>query len=694
MDGKTYIDNDYLIEKSLRKNNVTKLDVLDWLERGDSIRKEELGVNLGVWRKSIEHHFPPPEVDAVFFAHPANFSIVEDIQKDFNKILFPLQPKTKVYSRDSWYPLDSDLGGSLHFETHDRKEVLTTLGFLVVTSEFCEEEWKLLAGQPFFQNALYQNKDTIIPICVYNPRKMKGDLPLGIKCLRSVDYYNKDDIICQKTIKNLLQPLIKRRVKEEKEKIRNQIFRLYEYVISTLPPKQDGYTWTSGPHSEYSPDSAYTSGSFPNDGSQSYQRFPSNVKKERQSYQHFGSGLEKESQQPSQDSGYSTGENGWAGSKPSKGPQVSVPSGGPTEYYRSPSLSADRQMGRERNCNTVTVSESGINLTQAPPLDFSSLVSLHSNSRKAHHRDTARLMENNQISAPDPAGRTPSSRNRYDVHGQHSANTSHLEDLNTKPGDKSGYSSRKQSSPDILPIPQEVACQSFGNISLNSNDSFCTNNHNTSENRDLSSSSDQSKGISSDVSITSEENQVQRAFRQPPIARPVFVGDTNYTLHTIDSATNSQTHTNSDRPLPQPVGIKNLPSVNLTNSFISQQSVTSEAASNISSVHAISNIQPQPVPTKISLDKLPSGGSWNNVQKTPPSSITSVPDVSRLPFGCFVPSDEFHDKPSFSSTSFSGKKIGVVKPFSSFDDDGDSDNDQSYVNDLSFPSEETSLKTI
>ena len=115
--------------------------------------------------------------------------------------------------------------------------------------------------------------------------------------------------------------------------------------------------------------------------------------------------------------------------------------------------------------------------------------------------------------------------------------------------------------------------------SLYANDSFSTSNHIESEIGELSSSKVQSTEINSDVSITSEDSQVQRTFRQPPTARPVCVGDTVYTLHTIDSDTESghsrQPDPRSDRPLPRPICIGNLPYVNLTDLFTFQLSVTS-----------------------------------------------------------------------------------------------------------------------
>ena len=147
-------------------------------------------------------------------------------------------------------------------------------------------------------------------------------------------------------------------------------------------------------------------------------------------------------------------------------------------------------------------------------------------------------------------------------------------------------------------------------------------------------------------------------------SRPLFGLSVLMTLTTANKSRRASQQ-RDDCLLPRPVGSKNFPSVNLTNSFTSQESVTSEAAFNISSVHAISSTQPQQVPTKISLDELRSGDSWNNVQKSPPSSITSVPDVPQLPHGCLRSFEICYFKSYFPWSAFNWNKSQSYQHFPS-----------------------------
>nr|XP_022329629.1 uncharacterized protein LOC111128348 isoform X1 [Crassostrea virginica] len=242
------------------------------------------------------------------------------------------------------------------------------------------------------------------------------------------------------------------------------------------------------------------------------------------------------------------------------------------EYRHTSIVSADNQMDSLKSESNLKEIDPEINLMHAPPLDLSSLIASNSSLQDTPQtsQDAEGVAQQDHSSVPQPK------------------------------------------APDQLPVPQKIACQSFGNVSSsNSNDRVSTDNHNTSENRHLSSSSDQRKGIGPvhDVHITSEESQFQSALRQPPIARAVCVGDPDYTPHTIDSATSSrhapQPEQRSDRPLPQVLGIDDLPSVNLTNWFTSQQPLASEGTAD----------QPQPIPTRVSMDQIPLGSSWNDVQK-------------------------------------------------------------------------------
>ena len=351
-----------------------------------------------------------------------------------------------------------------------------------------------------------------------------------------------------------------------------------------------------------------------------------------QSYQHFLSNVKKEDQRTEQKSSQEfvcmTRDNARGKSKSLKELQVFVPQVRPTDWQRHLSLLAVTQV-RKSNCNVSKCSVSNFNIAEAPLLNFSSLISSPSNSRKTNYRNAASLKPSDQTHSHEPINRT--------------------------------YK---------LPVPQEIACESFGNTSsLYANDSFSTNNHIESEIGELSSSSNQSTEINSDVFITSEDSQAQKAFRQPLTARSVFVTDTDYTLHTIDSYTESghasQPEPHSDRSLPQPICIGNLPSVNLTDLFTSQQPVTLEETSIISSLHAESFAQPQPVPTKISLNELPPVGNWKNGQKSPPSSITSVPDVPQLPFGCFRSFEKCYFKSYFPWSAFNWNKSQSYQHFPS-----------------------------
>ena len=257
---------------------------------------------------------------------------------------------------------------------------------------------------------------------------------------------------------------------------------------------------------------------------------------------------------------------------PPKGPKCTHLQRSPKKYSRTSIVSEDNQMDRLKSWSNLREIDPEINLMHAPPLDLSSLIASNSSLQDTPQtsQDAEGVAQQDHSSVPQPK------------------------------------------APDQLPVPQKIACQSFGNVSSsNSNDRVSTDNHNTSENRHLSSSSDQRKGIGPvhDVHITSEESQFQSALRQPPIARAVCVGDPDYTPHTIDSATSSrhapQPEQRIDRPLPQVLGIDDLPSVNLTNWFTSQQPLTSEGTA----------AQPQPIPTRVSMDQIPLGSSWNDVQK-------------------------------------------------------------------------------
>ena len=126
------------------------------------------------------------------------------------------------------------------------------------------------------------------------------------------------------------------------------------------------------------------------------------------------------------------------------------------EYRHTSIVSADNQMDSLKSESNLKEIDPEINLMQAPPLDLSSL-----KASNLSLQDTPQISQDAEGVAQQDHSSVP----------QH-----------TVPGK--------------LPVPQKIACLSFGNSSSsNSNDRVSTDNHNTPENRHLSSSSDQRKGV-------------------------------------------------------------------------------------------------------------------------------------------------------------------------------------------------------
>lgn len=91
---------------------------------------------------------------------------------------------------------------------------------------------------------MYDKDVIIVFVLVNNLCYMKEKILFGIKCLRFVDFYNKDDIIFQKIVDIFLKLVIKSRVNKEKEELRNQIYWLYRNVIvKLLEIKEYYYLW-------------------------------------------------------------------------------------------------------------------------------------------------------------------------------------------------------------------------------------------------------------------------------------------------------------------------------------------------------------------------------------------------------------------------------------------------------------------
>lgn len=91
---------------------------------------------------------------------------------------------------------------------------------------------------------MYDKDVIIVFVLVNNLCYMKEKILFRIKCLRFVDFYNKDDIIFQKIVDIFLKLVIKNRVNKEKEELRNQIYWLYwKVIVKLLEIKEYYYLW-------------------------------------------------------------------------------------------------------------------------------------------------------------------------------------------------------------------------------------------------------------------------------------------------------------------------------------------------------------------------------------------------------------------------------------------------------------------
>lgn len=668
---------DYRIQGILRKNNITDEDVENWFQRKAKIKDVVLSVSLTVWRKSLDQRFPS-SVDAFIFAHNKNHSIAIEIQNHFQKILFQLEPKIEIFSKESWTPVDN---GSMHFKTNDGKEVSASLGFLVVTPEFCTEEWGTLSGQPFFQRAMYDKDVTIVPVLVNNPRHMKERIPLGIKCLRSVDFYNKDDIISQKTVDTFLKPAIKSRVNKEKEELRNQIYWLYWKVIAKLPEiKEYHYPW-SYPQRKRSrmpsqDDSDYYSHS-------TYQSFS------QQSSSPNGKGDQTTGQGFNSDSAYGSDERN------SQWPEST--GSAPCEDEDKTSLHSN-QSADDMN-----------DLPHAPSLNLRSLSESMSTVKSHKHKTHSPL--HRDIGEQQSSNGTSSSQDETDVKRQFSHTTKPNTPKTTSSCSNSDFSiqnstksnalfNTKAASEHRLPVAVEVECNNLLTLSSH-NSSINIPSTDIQDASGVSNSNLSSRSSSIDQRNRSNRRETtQNEFKQSPTPQPINVSNTLWNSHSITSSNIHRPAFNHGHPQPQPlqVQIDKLPSVDLTSRYMS----TSEPPSNhsvMSRRSVSSSFHPPPSPHEIFINSFPSDVEQTSTSNLAPAKTAplSARDVTH----CFRPSGDCVSAPSSGYwDSQREKMVNVVKPFSSLnhhheDEDDDDDEDDVIRNDFSPPdahAEETFVK--
>lgn len=696
MDGNPCIENDYRIQGILRKNNITDEDVEKWFQRKAKFKDVVLSVSLSVWRRSLDPRFPSSRVDAVIFAHNKNHSIVIEIQNHFQKILFQLEPKIEIFSKESWTPVNN---GSLHFKTNDGKEVSASLGFLVVTPEFCTEEWGILTVQPFFQQAMYDKDVTMVPVLVNNPRHMKEKIPLGIKCLRSVDFYNKDDIISQKTVDTLLKPAIKSRVSKEKEELKNHIYWLYRSVIVRLPEiKEYHHPWSYPQHNK---------SRLPSQDDSDYYSHSTNQSYNHQSSSPNGKGDQSTGHGFNSDSAYGSDERNSQWTETT----CSAPRGDEDKTSHHSNQSTD-----DTDDIPYQSADDTINISDAPSLNLRSMFE-STPSVKSHKHNTNSPLQRN-IGEQRSSNRTSSSQDETDVkrHFSHTTKpntptaTSSCSNLDFQNPPKSNalYNTKPTASEHRLPVAVEVECNNLLTLSShNSNNNIpSTNIQDASEvtNSDLSSSS---SAIDQGYRTNCRE-PTQTAFKQSPTPQPINVSNTLWTSHSITSSRHSpykdgsltdiqRPAFNHDHPQPQPlhVQIDKLPSVDLTSHDMS----TSEPPSNHSSMgrRSVSNGFHLPSPHEIFINSFPSEVEETN------ASFKTAPLPARDVRHCFRPSGDNVSAPSSGYwDSRREKMVNVVKPFPPLnhhhdddDDDDDDDEDDVMRNDLSLPdtqTEETFLK--
>lgn len=638
-----------------------------------------MSVSLSAWRKSLDPRFPSSRVDAVIFAHNKNQSIVIEIQNHFQKILFQLEPKIEIFSKESWTPVNN---GSLHFKTNDGKEVSASLGFLVVTPEFCTEEWGILAEQPFFQQAMYDKDVTLVPVLVNNPRQMKEKIPLGIKCLRSVDFYNKDDIISQKTVDTFLKPVIKSRVTKEKEELKNQIYWLYWSVIVKLPEiKEYHHQWSYPKHNRSRIPSQDDSDYYSRSPNQSYSQQSSSLN---------GKGGQTTGQGFNSDSAYGSDERNsqWTESTGSA-PRVD---GDKTSHHSNQSAD-ENDIPYAPSLNLRSLSES------LPP-------------EKPHEQKTHSPLQRD-IGEQRSSNKTSSSQDETDVNRHFSHTTKHNTPTTKSSCSNSDFGiqnltksnalfNTKPASEHRLPVAVEVECNNL--LTLSSHNSIInipsTDIQDASEvpNSNLSSRS------SSIDQRSNRRETTQKEFKQSPTPQPINVSNalwnsqsitsSRHSSHKNDSLTDSgnihRPAFNHGHPQPKPlhVQIDKLPSVDLSSRDMS----TSEPPSNHSAMsrRSVSNsFHPPPSPHEIFINSFPSEVEQTNTPfKTAPLSVRDVTH-------CFRQAGNYVSAPSSGYwDSQREKMVNVVKPLSSLnnhheDDDDDDDEEDVISNDLSLPDTQT-----
>lgn len=732
---------DYHIRERLLERGIDEHAMKKWItsETTHNGRLDIFSVvNETIWKKSIDYHFPVCECDSILFAHTHNYDTAKKVLEYLEKVLFPLQPKIEIYRKDSWKSLNEPVSELLF--KRDKQTVSSTLAFLLVTSEFCADPlgWADLAGEPFFQRAMYNKEITIVPILVNNPRKAKFKIPMGIRSLRSIEFYIKDDIICHDTVKHILQPEVKKRLKKEKAELKNRAYWLYTNVISRLPP--NGSAKMRGPQHQMTRYNSLSNQEVPNsalfsDG-YSENQLNQSEKYENQSKYHrsISQGRAPDSAYASHESSDYCNESSLSNVYTPRHHNEQLPTRGIKEDVPHPTTNQGRSCGKQNgfvlngsNSRQSNNTSPSIDIVEAPDLNLCSMEPSPSETSKQ-----LREMTHSQRSQKDPfqnktldesftngkhqdVVNVPSSRtNIWEV----SANNikyvrpppdtniwkePYSGETNTSINQTQRTSNRHLSK--TSPVPIEVECRDFKTMSLQSSNSIShsrtQNISSVSLNHNLSSSSNHHSSGMRSVQI-SYENNLREALPDPrPISAQSLPWDISSSLHSSHASRSAGEE--NVHPLAREIKMDKFPSGDLGHSINSHmftssgdgdQTWSSMCSSNTSSDTSSmikTSLNISPVPQKISMNTLPTEDAMN---KDPRSMTNSVPDVTQLPLGCLRPSDNFRDcYPSFSrSESDSGRPVGVVKPFAMLDDDYE-DND--FTNDLSMPAarpEETYVK--
>ncbi|XP_062583482.1 uncharacterized protein LOC134245220 [Saccostrea cucullata] len=714
MDG-IFIDNDYFIHEKLLENGIDKSAMERWLNP-ESTRKVDLfaAVKESVWKKSIYHYSSNVACDCILFAHTQNHTIVVEVLQYLKRVLSRYEPKIEIYQRDLWTPINES-NGLLKFRTRKQKIVSAAMGFLLVTPEFCADEWPVLAGQPFFQEAMYNKNVTIVPILVHNPKKAKYRIPMGIKCLRSIEFFSKDDILCQDSVINILQPVVKKRLRIEKENLKDNIKWLYENIISKLPSKngnRDSSFWRSGSSAQKTPDSKYTEyNDYFDYSGQPHNNFQfSNARKNGSTHHgttHHGS---------APDSAYASNEsNGDFKSSPSNGLNHSESRRNPS---RSPVEHSIPNVGEEikprktsghsaRECNVnysrsvsnkSDSSSSPISMKGAPDLNFSSLEYSVTESSK-HRRPNWSEYSPKYSSTINTTQDSPAyaSQNIKGVQVQstpkNKQNDTMVNEKNAKvTANTSTTDSHESNKPEInvsinrkvphdLPVATEVQCRSFGNLSSQyssstpqSRDQHSSSVHesNLSNHSVTSSSFRHNSETMSTKSSYSNKDHLQEPSDSLPSPIPINANNISWNM-TYDLSSNHSSRSANKRNgtssssgscqfnqeghvHPQPQPISSFPSGGVNFSINSHESAFSrerDSESSRNSLFSSSNI---------------SSYETTSMRKTTQQplpqeiSLTSFPEEGKL-------SDDLNSKASFTPVSdVTQLALGCLRPSDSFKD--------------------------